>query len=89
MMLITLVQSIIGAFDENLPPFNERGGKKASQGTENDLLHESSLPHTSFDSTSGTAAYQKPHWLVCMIHSPRHRLATECATTHDARLRVT
>ena len=42
-MLITLVQGIIGTFDEHLAPFEEAGSQKRRDHAENDLLRESAV----------------------------------------------
>jgi hypothetical protein len=39
-VLVALVQSVIGAFDKDLGPFNERGGKKSGESADQDFLEE-------------------------------------------------
>jgi hypothetical protein len=43
-MLITFVQSVIGPFDKDFSPLDERRGEKCGNRAENDLL-EKSRPH--------------------------------------------
>ena len=47
-MRVTLVQGIVSSFDEELAPLEESGRKEREDGTEDDLLEERGLDHTSF-----------------------------------------
>jgi len=85
-MLVTFVQGIIGALNENFPPFDERRRQKSGDGAKNYLLEESGV-HVDPSSTPGaTIGYQKPHCCVRMIHSPSRKLVKACARTQVERL---
>jgi hypothetical protein len=46
-MLVTFVQSVIGSFDKNLSPLDDRRGEECGNRAENYLL-EKSRPHLDF-----------------------------------------
>ena len=89
-MLVTLVQSIVSAFDKYLTPLDEAGREKARNRAKNHLLEKSSV-HGSFNS-SGSAShvilYQKPHCFVFIIQRPRSRLVTAWVKMQEESLFV-
>ena len=49
MVLITLVQRVVRAFDEGSGPFDQPGCEQPGEGTEKDLLHKRRV-HPAFQS---------------------------------------
>ena len=49
-MLITPIQSIVSAFDENFGPLEKRGGEETGKSADQDLLEKRRL-HAVFGST--------------------------------------
>lgn len=51
-VLVSLIQSVIGAFHENLGPLNEGGGQETGESANDDFLEKRGL-HPSFNSSDG------------------------------------
>ncbi len=84
-MLVTLVQSIVSAFDKNFSPLNESGREKPRNCAKDHLLKKSSV-HPSFNSSGGASRailYQKPHCFVFIIQRPRIKLVTACVKIQE------
>ena len=89
-MLVTLVQSIVSAFDKNFSPLDEGGRQKTRNGAKNHLLEKCSM-HSSFNSSGGAShdiLYQKPHCFVFIIQIPRSKLVTACVKMQEESLFV-
>jgi hypothetical protein len=52
MVLVSLIQSVIGAFHEDLGPLNEGGGKETGESANDDFLEKRGV-HRSFNSSEG------------------------------------
>jgi hypothetical protein len=53
-MLVAFVERVIGAFDEDFAPLNERGGQEPRDHTNQDFLDEGRLHFTLMKSKSDT-----------------------------------
>ena len=59
-VLVALIQGVVGAFDENSCPLDQRGGEETGKGADEDFLEEGGV-HPCFnssDSASGEGLYK-------------------------------
>lgn len=90
-MLISLIQGVVRSLDECLSPFDQGGGKKSRDCTENHFLKKRGVhlgPMRARPMPLVPTAHQNPHSFVFMIQRPRRRFVTEWAKMHEERLLV-
>ena len=83
-MLVTLIQGVIRAFNEDLTPLNDDRGSKTSQGAEDNFLGKRGV-HAPLDSSAGASLPKLPKTPLFCFHDPESQQQIGNCVSEDTR----